>query len=270
MSVHDRVGDHYATHDVYDAVLEALRAAGIDPAEATVDDLAPIDQYHSGGLAGTVHLADRLGIDAATRVFDAGCGAGGPARWLAAHRDCEVVGVDLAAPLIDAGSRINELLGLADRVRLETASITDTGQASGSFDLVWSQNVFMNVEDKVAALTELLRILRPGGRAAIQQMVRLTPGEFRYPLYWASSPEMNFIPTEAEFRAAVTSTAFEWEDFSTGLSIEPDPDPPSPALHPGVLMGLSPGELSVLEQNVGAAVSGGLIKISVSVLRAPS
>lgn len=269
MSVHDRVNDHYATDDVYAAVLDALETAGIDPAEATVDDLAPIDQYHSGGLAGTVHLAGRLGIDGTTRVFDAGCGAGGPARWMAARRGCEVVGVDLAAPLVDAGRRLNDLLGLAERVRLEVASIDETEQDDDSFDAVWSQNVFMNVPEKEPALAELARILRPGGRAAIQQMVRLAPGELRYPVFWADDHDMDFIPTELEFRSTVERSPFELEDFRIGLPIEPDPDPPSPAMHPGVLMGLDAETMAAMQSNVAHSVRGGLIKISVAILHLP-
>ena len=41
--------------------------------------LAPLDQFHMGGLAATVAFANSVGIDADAKVLDAGSGLGGPA-----------------------------------------------------------------------------------------------------------------------------------------------------------------------------------------------
>jgi hypothetical protein len=45
----------------------------------TVDDLAPVDNYHWHRLAGTLALARAAKITAADRVLDVGGGIGGPA-----------------------------------------------------------------------------------------------------------------------------------------------------------------------------------------------
>ena len=58
-------------------------------------DLAGLDQFHVGGLAATAQFARRIGIEKDCRVLDAGCGLGGPARYLAETFGCHVTGVDL-------------------------------------------------------------------------------------------------------------------------------------------------------------------------------
>ena len=80
--------------------------------------------------------------------------------------------MDLADDFIAATGPINELLGLADLVQCQVGDVTDTGLPDHSFDLVWSQNVLMNVEDKAAALGEAYRLLAPGGSFVLQAVVQ--------------------------------------------------------------------------------------------------
>ena len=89
-------------------------------------------------------------------ILDAGCGSGGMTQFLA--RRGQVTGIDLA----------HDALSLARRRgvrRLVRASVGLLPLAANSFDVVTSFDVLyhLDVEDDVAALAELQRVLRPGG-----------------------------------------------------------------------------------------------------------
>src|SRR5947209_7431217 len=77
------------------AILEALGAAGKNIDALTIDDLAPADQFHSGGKVATQRLARLAALQPGTRVLDVGGGLGGPARTLAAEFGCHVTIVDV-------------------------------------------------------------------------------------------------------------------------------------------------------------------------------
>jgi len=79
------VADHYKRRALGDVILTALKAAGKDIEHLTPDDLAPVDEFHSGGRNATVRLAQLAQIKDGERVLDVGCGIGGPSRYLASH-----------------------------------------------------------------------------------------------------------------------------------------------------------------------------------------
>lgn len=76
----ERVNRHYGWSGLMNTIEEEIRRNGIDPARVTVDELAPLDNYHWHRLAGTLALARAAAITATDRVLDVGGGIGGPAR----------------------------------------------------------------------------------------------------------------------------------------------------------------------------------------------
>ncbi len=52
---------HYDRHGLHDRIDAALVAAGLTDKTLTPTDLAPLDQFHSRGLAATVELASSSG-----------------------------------------------------------------------------------------------------------------------------------------------------------------------------------------------------------------
>ena len=105
-------------------------------------------------------LLDRFGPSTAhagpLQILDAGCGSGGMTRFLAQRGTG--TGVDIAPEAL----RFARRRGLA---RLARASVGRLPFRSASFDVVTSFDVLyhLNVDDDLAALGELHRVLRPGG-----------------------------------------------------------------------------------------------------------
>jgi ubiquinone/menaquinone biosynthesis C-methylase UbiE len=104
---------------------------------------------------------------AGARVLDAGTGSGRLAFALAGLGGAEVVGVDLdpeaGVPSLEREPVRERLTGGRD-VLLVTADVSrlDTFE-DGSFDLVCSMSAVEHFEDLPAVLSELARVLRPGG-----------------------------------------------------------------------------------------------------------
>jgi SAM-dependent methyltransferase len=132
---------HYGRGGVSDRVLAALQEAGKDLTNLSIDDLAPIDEFHSRRRQATRDLADMLAPKAAEHLLDIGSGLGGPARYLAQVRGCRVTGVDLTAEFVATAVDLTRRTRLTDRVVFQQGSALDLPFPDASFDLAWSQNV---------------------------------------------------------------------------------------------------------------------------------
>jgi SAM-dependent methyltransferase len=72
-------------------------------------------------------------------------------------------------------------------------SALDLPFADHSFDVVWMQNVGMNIADKRKLYAEIHRVLEPGGRYAFQEMTAGTSAPSHFPLPWATDPDDSFL-----------------------------------------------------------------------------
>ena len=125
-------------------------------------------------------LLDRIEWRGDERVLDVGCGRGlllvGAARRL---RSGSAVGVDiwqaedLSGNRPEAPLRNAEIEGVADRVSVETADMRRLPFPDASFDVVLSRAAIHNLRsesDRRAAIREIARVLKPGGRAVISDI----------------------------------------------------------------------------------------------------
>lgn len=205
---------HYAPGDVWARIVRRLTAAGYDPADLTREIAARFDEFHGGGREATRALARAAGLAPGQRVLDVGCGVGGPARTLAAEFGAEVIGLDLTREFVAVARRLSAELDLADRTHFVHASATALPIATASIDLVWSQNMLMNVPDKARLAGEVARVLKPGGSFAFDAVVAGRGAPY-YPSFWAASPELSYLVSADSLRATLAAAglvAREWQD----------------------------------------------------------
>jgi SAM-dependent methyltransferase len=200
------VASHYGRHDdLAVRILRVLEEAGADLAALTAEILAPLDQFHIRGHLATVELAHYANLEAQTRVLDLGAGIGGPARLLAERFDCWVTGLDLTAAYCRAARDLTARIGLAERVDFVCGDGTALPFADNGFDLVWTQHAAMNIPDKVGLYGEIARVLRPGGRLVLHDVVAGPVQPIHMPVPWAAKPEWSFLVPAGEVRRLVTA-----------------------------------------------------------------
>ena len=159
--------DYWGRAGLDRAIVDALTAAGKDLSALTIDDLAPADQFHGGGKPATERLARLAGLRPGLRVLDVGGGLGGPARTLAAQFGCTVTLVDLTESYVSAGRALTALVDLEDQVTHRLGNALALPEDGSPYDVVWTQNSGMNIEDKARLYSGFSRMLRPGGILAI-------------------------------------------------------------------------------------------------------
>lgn len=127
----------------------------------TAGDFGRIAVGYSSGAAAFV---DRLALRPGEDVLDVACGTGNLA-LPAAGRRATVTGVDIAANLIEAARRASAAASLD--IRFDVGAAEALPYADWSFDTVMSMFGVMFSSRPDEALSELVRVTRPGGRIAL-------------------------------------------------------------------------------------------------------
>jgi SAM-dependent methyltransferase len=119
-------------------------------------------------------FVDGLGIEKGLKVLDLGCGDGTTA-LPAARRGAEVLGVDIARNLVEAGNRRAREQGLAN-CRFREGDATDLHDLKDdSFDLVVSMFGAMFAPRPFDVAKEMVRVTRPGGRIVMGNWIPNDP-----------------------------------------------------------------------------------------------
>ncbi|WP_027164422.1 class I SAM-dependent methyltransferase [Mesorhizobium sp. WSM3224] len=265
----DRVRDHYRATGLTERLKTTLAVFGPDEQRLMPEQLATLDQFHTRGLAATAELANLAAITADMSVLDVGSGVGGPARFLAATYGCEVVGIDLSEPFVEAARYLTGRTGQDGKVSFETGSALSLPFEAGQFDAALLQHVAMNIADRPQLYREIRRVLKPGGKFATFDVV-LDGGDPHYPVPWAKTPGESFLLT-----AEATCEAIEAAGFGT-LVRRDDTDAAKawfaelrasgpPSLNLGVVMGQGFPELTT---NLGRNLMQGRLGILTAVFEA--
>ena len=191
------------------AISSALDAADLDRATLQPADLAPVDEFHIRGRAATLEIIEALGITADSHVLDLGSGLGGPARTLAELTGCKVTGVDLTPEFCEVATALSEWTGLSGRTRFQTGDATATGLPDAAVDAALTVHVAMNIADKHALYAEAFRVLRPGGRFVVYDVLQGEGGEIHYPVPWASDSSTSFLATTEAMRELLPAAGFD-------------------------------------------------------------
>ncbi len=209
------IHNYYSPNDLYNRIIEGLNEIGKDLSQLTLEDLHPVDEFHIRGTTATNELIHLCEFTSDMHILDVGCGVGGSTRRLSHQLGCCVTGVDLSDEYIDAAERLTQLFDMQDRVKFQAANALDLPFEDNSFDGVWSIQMNMNIEDKLAWLKELHRVVKPKGRVVLYEVCGNKNTPVYYPVPWAQDSSISFLLEPDLFREIITSAGFEievWND----------------------------------------------------------
>ncbi len=204
----EEVSAHYASGGLLAAICDGVSRLGKTPATVTVEDLAPVDEFHIGGRQASEDFLGQLGLTPGQRVLDVGCGLGGSARFAATRYGGHITGIDLTEEYVATGRVMCDWVGLGDRVSLRQGSALAMPFEADTFDGAYMLHVGMNIDDKRQLCAEVHWVLRPGGCFGIYDVMRTGEGELAYPVPWAATPATSAVRSVNDYRVALRAAEF--------------------------------------------------------------
>ena len=170
-----------------------------------------IKVLHPGGYKSTTELCSLLELDKDSHVLDVACGTGTTSFFLAKKYNCKVTGFDISKTLIEIANKNLIKNNYKDKITFEVADALKIPYPDSYFDSVISQAFFILIDDKVDALKEIVRVLKPGGFLGALELSWLKkPPEDIYEEFIAKTCN-DFIPRVIQFD--------EWENFFRSVSL---------------------------------------------------
>ena len=199
---------HYHSPGLFERIIDQLRASGVPLDQVKRSDIAGVDEFHVRGAEVSQELAAAVDIHH-KKVLDVGCGIDGPARMLADIYNCQVTGIDLNKEFIRTATKLSELVGLETRTHFIQADATQLPFTSQEFDVVWTQHVQMNIQEKKTFYSEIHRVLSGQGIFLYYDIFRKGSGSLQYPMPWADKPEISFLAEEGEIAILLNTLGFK-------------------------------------------------------------
>jgi ubiquinone/menaquinone biosynthesis C-methylase UbiE len=179
------------------------------------------DQIHVGGEHETALLAQKARITEADTILDICSALGGPARYLAGHYGCQIIGLDATQHMIDEATKRTQTTPYADRITYKLGNALDLPFKKEQFTVVWGQDAWCYITDKNKLLCEAYRVLKPGGRLAFTDWLQtgaMTDDEWNNLNGFMAFPYMETLKGYADLIQDIGFTILSHEDESTGFA----------------------------------------------------
>jgi arsenite methyltransferase len=125
---------------------------------------------HMGGRKATDELIELSHLRAGQSVLEVGCGIGSTTCYLAGKRDCLVTAVDISERMVARSQERAKRRGVAARVEFKVADAQQLPFEEAVFDVVIDESVTAFVQDKPRALSEYVRVTKPGGYVGLNDV----------------------------------------------------------------------------------------------------
>lgn len=203
------VATHYTHGQLLERILSGVEAIGKTPESVSVDDLAPVDEFHIGGRQASEAFIGQLELSADTHALDVGCGIGGTSRFVASRFGCRVTGIDLTPEFVSTGQSLCDWVGLAGQIRLTQGDATAMPFGDESFDAAFMLHVGMNIANKAGLFAEVYRLIKPGAVFGIYDVMQTSDEVLSYPVPWSGSHETSALATLEQYIEALGQAGFE-------------------------------------------------------------
>src|SRR5215207_5780148 len=128
-------------------------------------------ELHPGGAEATRRALEMIGLAPGDRLLDVASGAGASALLAAREFGASVTGVDLGEQAVLGATAAAHAEHLEDRVGFAVGDAEALALPNDSFAAVLCECSLCTFPDKPRAVAEIHRVLRPGGRVAISDVV---------------------------------------------------------------------------------------------------
>jgi SAM-dependent methyltransferase len=129
------------------------------------------DELHPGGEATTRRALELAEVRPGDRLLDVASGHGTSALLAARELGCRVVGIEYGERAVREATAAARTAGLEDRVSFRRADAEALPFESGTFDAVLCECSLCTFPDKARAARELRRVLKPGGRLVVGELI---------------------------------------------------------------------------------------------------
>lgn len=170
----DAVGSFYDDMDrFYEAVWGGRLHAGL---WAGPEDPASLPEAQDRM---TDLFVERVRLGPGQRLLDVGCGVGAPAVRAARALHCRALGITVSRAQVLRAAAFARAEGLGARCAFLMADAQALPFGDALFDGAWALESIFHVGDRAAALGEMRRVLRPGARLVLTDLVERQPLDAR-------------------------------------------------------------------------------------------